>query len=187
MLRSNLNILLLLINLVLVSLYNLNSSVGFLYYLFIGFLGVALLDKKMKSEYISYYSINSLLTILYILLQSCIYPDSYGTTSLLGSATDDNYFFTLVADSIPFNMHVERDFFYLYTNPYSNFIRKISFHSINYPMDVVFFNSIIASFLVISVKRLVGLVSSNSRSQIFAVNLTLFCPFFFLLYYEWSV
>lgn len=178
--RSNLYILLFFLNLILVSFYNLNSFVGFLYYLVVGFVAVALFANKMKYEYITYYLINSLLTILFICLQSYIYPDSYGTTSLLGSATDDNYFFTLVADNIPFNMYVERDFFYMYTNPYSDFIRKITFHSINYPIDVVFFNSIIASFLVLAVKRLVGLVSLNEESQIVASNLTLFCPFFLM-------
>lgn len=121
--------------------------------------------------------VNSLFIAVFVLVQSTVYPDSYGTTSPLSSSwTDDSYFFALVADTIPADLFVREDFF-LYSHPYALLIRWLTIFSIDHPLDALFFQSGVAAMLTTYSKKFTWQLSGNHRLANTVYLFALICPF----------
>lgn len=120
--------------------------------------------------------VNSAFVALFVLIQSSVYPDSYGTTSPLGSWTDDSYFFALAADTIPPDLVVRGDFFF-YSHPYASLIRWLTIFSIDHPLDALFFQSGVAAMLTTYSKKFTWQLSGNRRLANTVYLFTLTCPF----------
>lgn len=157
------------------------SVVFFLYYFFLFFiLSYTLCSKHIFSfnNYLKYYLIASSVATTYILLQSTTYPETYGTTSRYGSWTDDSYFFTLIADKIPSKFFIERDNYFEYNSGFAVLLKKITPFRINFPIEVIFFQSGVMALLAILIKE-ANLLINNLENNI-ASYLTIFCPFLYM-------
>jgi hypothetical protein len=153
------------------------GSVAHLVYYFCLWVGFAwLLHREDAGAFAFAFLVNSAFIAAFYLVQTSVYPESFGTTSPLGAQTDDSYFFSMVADSIPGDLEV-RDSYFLYDHPFSTFIRRITVLSIDHPMDVIFFQSGIAAMLVTFSRRFMSLLSPDPRLARAVYVLALVCPF----------
>lgn len=154
---------------------NLSSLIGYAYYfvLLAGF--TKFVERSSLSDCLLAFIFNSFLIGLYYSVQVNVYPESYGTTSPLGSWTDDSYFFALVADQIPANLDV-RVGYEEYEHPYTSLIRLLTPFKITHPMDVIFFQSAIMAWMATFAKRLMIQETCNKQSAIYVYFLILTCP-----------
>ena len=132
-------------------------------------------DRAKWVDFVSAYLVNALLTALYVVIQVHFYPESYGATSPLGAQTDDSFFFSLVADSIPPGMET-RPNYDQYTYGFTTLVRYVTPFSVVHPVDVIFFLSVIAGLICVYTKQLAYLMTSNARAAQLAYFLALFCP-----------
>lgn len=148
----------------------------FAYYLclWLGFIFV--FHKEVSNDFCFAFAVNSALISAFYLIQTYVYPDSYGTTSPLGSQTDDSYFFSLVADSIPQYLEV-RDGYDLYSHPFTTFIRHLTVLPIDHPLDIIFFQSGTAALLATFSKRFMFQLSTDRRLSNLVYTFALVCPF----------
>jgi hypothetical protein len=153
-----------------------NSIIGYLYFLFVWTIFILLFDKKEAVDFIIAFLCNGIFTIIYVSLESFIYPESYGTTSPLGSWTDDSHFFSLCADTIPKGLIV-RDEYYLYTQFYSDLIVFITPFKIRYPLDIIYFQSGIAAIISTYVKQWTIQWFSDEKLGKMVYYLCIFSPF----------
>jgi hypothetical protein len=151
------------------------SLINFVYYLCLWQSFIFLFHRNESKIFFFAFIVNSALIVVYYLVQTSVYPESYGTTSPLGSWTDDSYFFALVADSIPSGLDV-REGFELRDHPYTTLIRSLTFFPIRHPMDVIFFQSGIAAMLVTFSRRFTFQISSDRKLSNLVYIFTLFCP-----------
>lgn len=152
------------------------SVLGFAYYLLIWHVLIFLFHRRDLGTFSFAFSINSGLIALYYVVQTYVYPETYGTSSPLGSWTDDSYFFSLVADSVPTGMQV-REYYYLYSHEFSNVLKAVSLLPIHHPMDVIFFQSGTAALLSTFVRRFMLVNGNDLKSANAAYVLTIICPF----------
>jgi len=159
----------------LICLINPHSLIGYYYYfaLWLGFM--VLFDRRQAKWFVSAYLITAVLAALYVLVQVHYYPQSYGCTSPLGAQTDDSFFFSLVADSIPPGMET-RDGYYLYSYGFSSIVRWITPFYVAHPLDVLFFLSGVAGLVCVYARQLTIQLTSNRHAGRTAYVLSLFCP-----------
>lgn len=157
-------------------LTNQNSIIGYLYFLLIWVIFIILFDKKETVSFIIAFLYNGFFTIIYISLESFVYPESYGTTSPLGSWTDDSHFFSLCADTIPKGLIV-RDQYYLYTQFYSDLIIFITPFKIHFPLDIIYFQSGIAAIISTYAKQLTIHWFADEKLGEIVYYLCVFSPF----------
>ncbi len=152
------------------------SLMGFFYYLLLFSIFILVFHKNEMPSFLMAFTVNSALISAYYVIQTAVYPESFGTSSPLGSWTDDSFFFALVADSIPPALLL-RDNYSLYTSPYSDFIRFVSLLPIHHPMDVIFFQSGVAGILTTFLRRFTIQHTGDARLGNIAYFFALFCPF----------
>lgn len=122
------------------------------------------------------YFINSLAIAIFFVIQTTVYPESYGTTSPLGSWTDDSFFFALAADSVPSSLEL-RQSYNLYSQPFSTLVRILTVLPTHHPMDVIFFQSGTAALLATFTKRFLWRMSTDRKLANAAYVLAITCPF----------
>ena len=159
-----------------IGVVNPHSLRHFAYYLCLWHGFIFLFHREDIKDFSFAFLINSACIVVYYLVQTWVFPDSYGTTSPLGSWTDDSFFYALVADTIPADLLV-RDNYDLYSHPFTNLIRCLTILSIDHPMDVIFFQSGIAATLATFSKRFMFQLSSDRRLSNTVYVFALVCPF----------
>jgi hypothetical protein len=122
------------------------------------------------------YVVNSLAIAAFFVVQTYVYPESHGTTSPLGSWTDDSFFFGMAADSAPPSLEL-RASYYLYSQPFSTMVRWLTLPPTSHPMDLIFFQSGTAALLATFTKRFMWQMSADSRLASTAFLLAVTCPF----------
>lgn len=152
------------------------SLAHFAYYLCLWGAFVFVFHREDIEDFTFAYLVNSAYIAAFFFVQTQMYPDSYGTTSPRGSWTDDSYFYALVADNIPANL-LTRDYFYLYSHPFTDLIRSLTILSIDHPMDVIFFQSGVAATLVTFSRRFMLQLSSSTKLADTVYVFALVCPF----------
>jgi hypothetical protein len=152
------------------------SLAHFAFYLCLWGAWILLFHRSEAEDFGFAFVVNSAFITVFYLVQTTVYPDSYGTTSPLGSWTDDSYFFALVADSLPANL-VVRDNYFLYTHPFATLVRWVTPLAIEHPMDVIFFQSGIAAMLATFSRKFMFQMSSDTRLANTVYVFTLVCPF----------
>jgi hypothetical protein len=121
--------------------------------------------------------VNSSFIVIYVAIQAATYPDTYGTTSPLSSSwTDDSYFFSLAADSIPPDL-LTRANYWLYTHTFSSIIHALTPLPIEHPLDALFFQSGTAAVLATFTRRLTLQWSGTEKLADTTYFLVLACPF----------
>jgi hypothetical protein len=155
---------------------NPHSLMNFSYYLFLFCTFIFVFHKDEMPSFLMAFTVNSALISVFYIVQTTVYPESFGTSSPLGSQTDDSFFFALTADSIPPALLL-RENYSLYTSPYSDLIRFVSFLPIHHPMDVIFFQSGVAAILTTFLRRFTIQHTGDIRLANIAYFFALFCPF----------
>lgn len=164
------------VTLVGILLVNPHSMLNFFYYLSIFSLFIAIFHRAEIRAFVLAFCVNSALISIVYIIQTSVYPDSFGTSSPLGSWTDDSFFFALVADTTPPSL-VLRDNYFLYTAVFSDIVRAITLFPIHHPMDVIFFQSGTAGILTTFLRLFVIKQTGDVRMANVAFVLALFCPF----------
>lgn len=165
-----------LFTLVGVVIVNPGSIAFFAYYLLLWLAFILVFHREEAGAFCYAYLINSAFIAAFYLIQTNVYPDSYGTTSPLGSWTDDSYFFALAADSIPANLLI-RDNYFLYSNPFTTLINSLTPMSIAHPMDAIFFQSGVAALLATFSRRFTIQLSGDARLGNTVYTFAVICPF----------
>lgn len=155
---------------------NEGSLFKFGYYLISWYCFIFVFHKNESGTFIFAFMFNSALISIYYLIQTHVYPDSYGTTSPLGSWTDDSFFFSLIADSVPPGLETRVEYF-AYSHPYSSFIAFISPFQIHHPMDSIFFQSGIAAVLATFTRLFMIQNRADEPTANAAFLMVLICPF----------
>jgi hypothetical protein len=172
-------LLICILTLSIISLINIESIRFYFYFFLFGLLLILILDKKEVKSFAFPFLINGLFSVLYIAIQSYVYPNTFGTTSPLGSWTDDSYFFALCADTIPNDMYI-RDYYWEYTHFYTEIIKFFTPFKIHFPLDVIFFQSCIAGILSIYTKQFAEQITNNVKIGKYVYYLCTFSPFFLM-------
>ena len=132
--------------------------------------------RKVFRDFATAYFLNSLAIAVFFLIQTQVYPESYGTTSPLGSWTDDSFFFALAADEVPSTLEL-RDSYYLYSQTFSSIVRWLTLPPTSHPMDLIFFQSGIAALLATFTKRFMWQMSADRKLANTVYVLAVTCPF----------
>jgi hypothetical protein len=136
-----------------------------------------LLQRKFSGNFAFAFLLNSALTAVFVLIQSTVYPDSYGTTSQWSASwTDDSYFFATVADTVPADMLLRHEY-WLYEPVFTRLIRAITPLSIDHPLDAIFFQSGTAAMLATFASRLMLQLSRDQRMANLVFVFAIICPF----------
>jgi len=121
--------------------------------------------------------VNSAFVGIFVLVQSTVFPDSYGTTSPLAvSWTDDSFFFTSVADTVPAELFTREDY-WLYEPVFAQLIRLITPLPIGHPLDVLFFQSGTAALLATFSAKLMLQLSRDRQLANVVFVFAVICPF----------
>lgn len=160
----------------LASTVHLYSVMMYVYYFILWMSFIYVLHRSMLRDFAFAYVINSLAIAVFFVIQTRIYPESYGTTSPLGSWTDDSFFFALSADSAPSSLEL-RASYHLYSQPFSTMVQWLTLPRTSHPMDVIFFQSGTAALLASFTKRFMWQMSSDAKLSKTAYLLAITCPF----------
>lgn len=152
------------------------SIANFIYYFVIWNAFILVFHKEELPAFARAFIVNSMFISIFYLIQTNVYPESYGTTSPYGSWTDDSFFFSLAADRIPAGMEL-RDYYFSYSETYSTLMRIVSLLPINHPMDLIFFQSGIAALLSTFSRRYALQETGDLRVANATYYLTMLCPF----------
>lgn len=161
----------------LTSIVHPYSVFAFCYFFVFFAVFIFLLDRKEGQYFIYAFVVNALFTVIYICLQTYVYPNTYGVTSPSGAWTDDSFFFSLLAEKIPPDMYIERENYYLYTSFFTNVIKFISPFKIYHPLDALYFQSGIAAILSVYTRQLAIQLTGDLKVGKVAFLLCLICPF----------
>lgn len=132
--------------------------------------------RQEMADFALSFSVNSAFIAIFFIVQTSVYPESYGTTSPLGSWTDDSFFFSLVADTIPQGLETRADFI-LYDSPFSTMIRWVTVLPVHHPMEVIFFQSGTAALLSTFTKRALLQAGADPRTAQISFILAMISPF----------
>jgi len=156
---------------------NPSSLANFAWYFFVWNVFILFVNRDSLADFSLAFVVNSAWIGIYVLVQSTIYPDSYGTTTWHSASwTDDSYFFSLAADSVPTDV-LTRPFYWEYKHTFTSMIRAISPLPIHHPLDVLFFQSGTAALLAAFTGRLMFQLSQDQRLSRIAFTLCMICPF----------
>jgi hypothetical protein len=166
---------LVLLTCVLITIVRPLSIVGYFYYLALWTVFFAVVDRREIGRLMCAYTVTGLMAACYIVIQSNACPESYGTTTPGGSQTDDSYFFSLMADTIPDGLPT-RPGFEQSSSGYSDIVKHLTPFRIEHPLDVVFFMSGVAGLASVYTRRFAILLTRDQRIGSKAFWLCLFCP-----------
>ncbi len=154
------------------------SSMAHFVWFFCVWTGFALLFHRAETgNFALAFVVNSAFVGIYVLVQSTVYPDTYGTTSPLAATwTDDSYFFSAVADSVPPELFTRQDY-WLYEPVFTRLIRAITPLPIDHPIDALFFQSGTAALLATFSSKLMIQLSHDRRMANLVFVFTVVCPF----------
>lgn len=159
-----------------VLLVNPSSIANFAWYFCLWNAFVFVCHRDDADYFVLAFLVNSAFVALFVVVQSTIFPDTYGTTSPLSmSWTDDSYFFTLVADSVRPEL-LTRASYWEYQHPFATLIRAVTPLRIDHPLDVLFFQSGTAALLATSSAKLMLQLSRDRRLADIVFVFTMICP-----------
>jgi len=159
-----------------VFIVNPHSIAHFVYYFFLWSAFIAFFHPEDTKRFAFAFLVNSAFVAVFFVVQTSVYPDSYGTTSPLGSWTDDSHFFSLLADEIPANLLV-RDQYFEYSDTFTTLIRILTPLPIVHPLDAIFFQSGTAALLATFSRRLALQTTADRHLADVVFAFVVVCPF----------
>ena len=167
-------------SMVLSSFITLTSPFSFVYFVTLWCAIIYLFHRVEFNYFLNAYLINSAVVIIFYLIQIDVYPDSYGTTHMLGAWTDDSFFFALAADEIPGDLYL-RDNYWLYNSSFSQFLNLITPYKISHPVDIIFFMPGVSAALAVFTRRVALLWTGDIRIARAAYWLSIFSPVYWMI------
>ncbi|HUQ11799.1 MAG TPA: hypothetical protein VM146_15900 [Steroidobacteraceae bacterium] len=165
------------VTLVCILLIKPGSMAHFAWFFCVWTLFVMLFHREETGRFALAFLVNSALIGVFVLVQSTVFPDTYGTTSpLTATWTDDSYFFSAVADSVPPEM-LTREEFWLYEPVFTKLIRAITPLAIYHPLDALFFQSGTAALLATFSAKLMLQLSRDRHMANVVFTFAVICPF----------
>jgi hypothetical protein len=148
---------------------------------FVGYLGVTvvvyrLLMGELRLEAIGLYAFYAFLTLVIYEVQLAELPLYSGFSGGGGFGTDDSYFFSLLAERVPYDLplnqyYAEKD------HPYTTFLEFISFYDVYHLMDIIWANLIPVVLLPVLTRALAYSLTENESVARGAFFLMAICPF----------
>jgi hypothetical protein len=118
----------------------------------------------------------SLVSVVIYSLQIWAFPEFYGFTPAGIAGTDDSFFYSQVAETLPRDLPVRENYLANIHN-YSIFLNLLNPFSINHPIDILFYNIIPLSLLPPITKRVANDITGNLRIGSISFKLSAICPF----------
>jgi hypothetical protein len=177
--RNRLTIALLatVVTLICIMLVKPSSMAHFTWYFAVWNAFVLLFHREQTGDFAFAFLVNSAFVGVFVLVQSTVFPDSFGTTSPDAvSWTDDSYFFTAVADYVPPEL-LTREFYWLHSPMFGRVIRAVSILRIEHPLDALFFQSGTAALLATFTSKLMLQLSRDRRLANLVFIFAIICPF----------
>jgi hypothetical protein len=138
---------------------------------------IVVFHRNDSARFAQAFLVNSAFVSVFVLVQSAVYPDTYGTTSpLAASWTDDSFFFSVVADSVPPDMFT-RPSYWEYEPMFGSLVRMVTPLYVEHPLDVLFFQSGTAALLSTFTARFMIQLSRDSQLANIVFVFTMVCPF----------
>jgi len=103
-------------------------------------------------------------------------PEYYGFSGGLGVGTDDSFYYSLVAQTLPAGFPTRPGFWERYKT-FAQLLTTITPGPIHHPFDVIFANAFAATFIPIFTRRLAVTLTGQTRVGRLAFILALICPF----------
>jgi hypothetical protein len=160
-----------------VAAINLESALAF-----VGYLGVTsavyrVLMGELRLEAIGLYAFYAFLTLVIYEVQFAEAPMYLGFSGKPGAfGTDDTYFFSLVAERVPYDMNL-RPYYAEYDHPYATFLDVISFYDVYHLIDIIWANLIPMVLLPVLTRALAHSLTDNENVARGAFFLMAICPF----------
>ncbi len=153
-----------------------SAGFAYLYFFVLTVVGYRATVGRNWLEPIALYLLYSGLIITAYYANYWTFPGFYGFTAGEIAGTDDSYFYSLVASSIPEGFPA-RPGYYLNDHPYELLMEWISPHSITHPFDILFFNAVGAVFIPVYTRMLAYEITKERRIAQLAFWLIALCPF----------
>ena len=160
----------------LVTLINVASLIPFFYFLLLAIVLYGTAFSRFSAEAVMLYGVYSLLSTGIYLIQYWTLPEFYGFSGGLGIGTDDSFYYSQAANSIPLGFPL-RDNFSSYVHGYSRVLRKVSVWSINHPLDILFFNSVGAVLTPLFTRETARNLFDDDHIAIAVFGFSAICPF----------
>lgn len=181
-------VILMLLNLIFLIKINMSLILTFLVYLLIFIIINLLLFKKLYIRYINIFYLFMFFTILIYFSQLNNLPNFFGFTGI----TDDSYFYSRAIDyyttykDLPkdfpvrggdeFNIYIQNVGFVFYSYFLSRFAYIVELWKKIEPLDMIFVNTLVLSFLPIFTERLAYIVFKNRKIAKTSFLLVAFSP-----------
>ena len=120
---------------------NLESALAFVGYLGVTVVVYRLLMGELRLEAIGLYAVYAFLALVVYEVQFAEAPMYLGFSGGELFGTDDTYFFSLLAERVPYDMPL-RQYYAEYDHPYATFLDFISFYDVHHLMDIIWANLI---------------------------------------------
>jgi hypothetical protein len=155
---------------------NLESALAFVGYLSVTLLVYRYLVGELHLEAIGLYAFYAFLTILIYEVQIAEAPSYLGFSGGRGFGTDDSYFFSLLAERVPYDMNL-RQYYAGYDHPYTNFLNTAKFYKVHHLFDIIWINLVPAVLLPVLTRALAYSLTDNENVARGAFFLMAICPF----------
>lgn len=169
-------LVLLAIEFAIVSAVYFPAGLAFLYFFGMTVALYKVFAGRSWSEPILLFAFYSGLIIVAYYINYITFPDFYGFTPAEIAGTDDSYFYSLVASSLPSDFPT-RENYYLYTHPYELLMEWVTPFTIEHPFEILFFNAVGAVFIPVFSRSLAQVVTKDERVARLTFWLVALCPF----------
>ncbi|WP_158666595.1 hypothetical protein [Salinibacter altiplanensis] len=152
------------------------AGLAFLYFLGMTVvLYISLAGKRWEEPVLLFVFYSGLIIIVYY-INYITFPEFYGFTPASIAGTDDSYFYSLVASSLPADFPT-REFYHTRTHPYELLMEWGTPFTIEHPFEILFFNAVGAVFIPVFSRSLAQVVTKDERVARLTFWLVALCPF----------
>ncbi|WP_162862921.1 hypothetical protein [Salinibacter ruber] len=152
------------------------AGLAFLYFFGMAIVLYAVLVGKSWREPVLLFAFYSGLILVAYYINYITFPSFYGFTSAGIAGTDDSFFYSLVASSLPSDFPT-REFYHTRTHPYELLMEWGTPFTIEHPFEILFFNAVGAVFIPVFSRSLAQVVTKDERVARLTFWLVALCPF----------
>ncbi len=152
------------------------AGLAFLYFFGMTIVLYAVLVGKSWREPVLLFAFYSGLILAAYYINYITFPSFYGFTPAGIAGTDDSYFYSLVASSLPSDFPT-REYYHIRTHPYELLMEWVTPFTIEHPFEILFFNAVGAVFIPVFSRSLAQVVTKDERVARLTFWLVALCPF----------
>lgn len=148
-----------------------SGVLGFLYFLLLTLFFYKLLLHRNILEPLLLYGLYTFLAISLYALQYWSVPEYIGFSGPRGIGTDDGFFFSQIATSIPYETYVAN------ITPFSKLLHFVSLYPVTHPFDILFFTVMMTVFIPVFTREVALIITNQKKVAKLAFILVGICPF----------